>query len=40
MCPHCNQKKGEEVWPKREVQFDEEILKRKRKGVIPILPQY
>lgn len=33
-------KKGEEVWPKREVQFDEEILKRKRTGVIPILPQY
>jgi len=33
-------KKSEEVWSKREVQFDEEILKRKRKGVSPILPQY
>jgi hypothetical protein len=33
-------KESEEEWPKREVQFDEEILKKKRMGVIPILAQY
>jgi hypothetical protein len=33
-------KQSEEERPKREVQFDEGILKTKRKGVIPILAQY